>query len=163
MYKVYYISGYNDLTQEEFKKHYIDKIDQAIKKESRFVVGDDMSTEYMALNYLFRCALKDTVLFDRIMVYHKGKAPRYQRGLFKTKKNFKTHDLRNSAMTNDSTHDILYIRTLEEQVDRAEKIKQHGSMWPDDTIPAQVVMNKVRRDLKLKNNEDVTISLKNNF
>ena len=39
---IYFISGHRDLTIEEFKKHYIPKIDEvcAFDKNAKFVVGD---------------------------------------------------------------------------------------------------------------------------
>ena len=60
---IYFISGHRDLTIEEFKKHYIPKIDEvcAFDKNAKFVVGDYWGADTFAQDYLVNIGYGDNV------------------------------------------------------------------------------------------------------
>lgn len=104
---IYFISGHRNITKEDFEKYYIKKIDNIIAKDKdfSFVVGDYYGVDIMAQTYLVEAHLA-----DRVTVYHMFDKPRnLAKGIARTVGGFKSDEERDSAMTNNSDFDILYI------------------------------------------------------
>lgn len=104
----YFVSGHIYLTEEEFDEHYRSRLDEAIGKKARFVVGDARGADSMAQLYLANRGLDVTV-------YHMSNKPRNNYGDFRTQGGFNCDEERDSCMTYNSTHDILWVRSEEEQ------------------------------------------------
>lgn len=101
------ISGPLTISKEEFEKYYVPRIESAIFNKHKFIVGDAEGVDQYAQIYL-----KDR-LCD-VTVYHMFDIPR--RNLDYPCIGGFTSDLeRDRAMTNASTHDILWYRSQEEQ------------------------------------------------
>lgn len=109
----YFISGHINLSEDDFAKHYILSIDKALEdNSSTFVIGDAYGVDLMANMYLHSKGISK----ERITIYHIGVSTYNKNpGQFLTKGGFKSHTEKDTAMTNDSDKDILYIRSIEEQ------------------------------------------------
>lgn len=123
--EVYFISGHRDITQEEFEKYYVPAIDKAIEyPRSTFVVGDYHGVDIMAQELL-----SQMVQPERVTVYHMFEKPRnLANKLFKLKGGYKGDIERDSAMTNDSTEDIAWIRKGKETSGTAQNILRRHTM-----------------------------------
>lgn len=116
MSQIYFISGHLDLTEQEFEKYYVEKINFAISNECSFVIGDAKGADLLAQKYLTNCISNNLTFHDKVTIYHMFKKPRNNFGNFKTIGGFENDNDRDVQMTNDSTDDILWIRSKEEQL-----------------------------------------------
>ena len=114
-----FISGHLDLTESEFKEHYVPLIDQAVDQGHRFVVGDARGTDAMAQMYL--------KYSPHTTVYHMFESPRNNVGDFQTVGGFKTDAERDVAMTAASDYDIAWVREGRENSGTAKNIKRRKS------------------------------------
>lgn len=105
--KIAYISGHLDLTEEEFREHYIPAIDYAIFFGYKFVVGDARGADKMAQEYLKNVGNN---VYHLITVYHMFDKPRHNAASFNTKGGYKTDEERDIAMTKASDYDIAWVR-----------------------------------------------------
>jgi hypothetical protein len=102
---VYFISGHRNITQENFDKYYINKINKVIISDNNatFVIGDYWGVDIMAQEYLVAIGKADLVT-----VYHMLDKPRnIADGITKTVGGFKSNEERDAAMTKASDFDIL--------------------------------------------------------
>ena len=105
----YFISGHIDINPDEFKTHYIHKIDEALSQQDGiFVIGDANGTDTLAQTYL-----KDKT--DKVTIYHIKTSPLNNIGDFKTKGGYKNHNRKDTAMTLISDYDIAWVRPIEDQ------------------------------------------------
>lgn len=120
MSKIYFISGHLDLTEEEFSKYYIALIHNGLDEDASFVIGDAKGTDLLAQNYLKGKSLKVTV-------YHMFAYPRNNVG-FNTKGGFASDEARDKQMTNDSTHDIAWVRPGREKSGTSKNLKRRKQL-----------------------------------
>lgn len=114
----FFISGHRDITDEEFEKHYIPKIDDAIKNpNNRFVVCDYYGVDIMAQRYL-----KDKKA-KHVIVFHMLSEPRNNIG-FPTIGNFQSDIERDSAATDVSDEDIAWVREGKEKSGTAQNLQR---------------------------------------
>lgn len=109
----FFISGHTDLPHSEFLEKYEAQIRDAAWADdgnTSFVVGDSCGVDTFAQELLHEMGVDH----DRVLVYHIGEKPRNNTHKWPTCGGFKGHSQKDAAMTKDSTHDILYIRTQEE-------------------------------------------------
>lgn len=115
----YFISGHRDLKPEEFKKHYTDKIDAALKDESsKFVVGSACGADDMAFEYIWQKIPKETRASRvAVFVYERNPSEQAQRlqffkdqGVENIKTGFFSYTHRDAEMTKVSTVDIAWVR-----------------------------------------------------
>jgi len=139
MAKTYFISGHQDLTQEEFDLHYKQKILDAVKEKASFVVGDARGGDYFGQKWLSYLCRKTPELHPRVTVYHMHNKPRNNLGKFQTKGGFVEDDERDEAMTNNSQEDILWVRSPEEQK------KKLGPKYNPFHVSG-TMKNKIRRE-----------------
>jgi len=122
--EVFFISGHINLTQQEFDLHYVDQIDQSIKKGGIYVIGNAQGGDTMALEYLLKKGVdpkKITIYFYNR--YGDSQSKKYiDRGL-KVITEFKSYTNRDAHMTISSNTDILWIRP------ESENIKLLGSAY----------------------------------
>jgi len=104
MNKTYFISGHLDISQQEWDAHYKDRIDEAIKENANFVIGDAKGVDYMSALYLWNNWVKN------VTIYHMFKKPLNNPG-YPTKGSFKNHEEKDSAMTKNSDEDIAWVRS----------------------------------------------------
>ena len=126
---VYMVSGHRDLTQEEFNRHYQDRILEALAwSGSDFVLGDAPGADKMAQELLLEHLDPGSV---RVRVFHIGDSPRFNVGAFPSIKVDGTDQfVKDSAMTMLSDLDILWVRkrnggTYENQIRRILKDLNH--------------------------------------
>lgn len=116
MRKTFFICGHGDLTEEEFNKYYMPKINNALKEDSNFILGDTYGADSVVQKYLSKLAFTDYPnLYEKVLVYHIGIKPRNNFGNFNTKGGFTDEEERDSEMTKNSDEDILWIRSPQEQ------------------------------------------------
>jgi hypothetical protein len=111
----FFISGHIDLSEEEFRQHYIPPLELAIAaKDASFVVGDAPGADTMAQTFLHSHGIHN------VTVFHKGPQPKCNcfPEKWKTSGPFTSHSAKDAAMTDASDHDILYIRSAEETKQR---------------------------------------------
>lgn len=112
-FKRYFISGHLDLSPSKFAEKYETQIRDAAAEDggcASFVVGDARGTDTFAQDLLNELGVER----DRVLVYHIGEQPRNNKHNWPTRGGFRSDSQRDAAMTEDSTHDILYFRTEEE-------------------------------------------------
>ena len=121
MGKRYFISGHRDILEDEFQKHYEDKIFKAINDGASFVVGDCAGADLMAQKYLKAFNVKD------VNVYHLFDEPKHNVG-FPLVGGFQSHSERNRAMTEDTTADIAWVRDGKEKSGTAQNINRRKGL-----------------------------------
>lgn len=102
MEKIYFVSGHRDLTEEEFSKHYEQKLFEAVNEESSFVVGDNNGADTLAQKYL-------KALMADVTVYHRSDYLNYC-AFNKRVGNFYSQKECDEAMTANSSADIAWVR-----------------------------------------------------
>ena len=124
--RIFFISGHRDITQDEFEKFYLDTIDKLSENPLvSFVVGDCNGVDFMAQQ-----ALSELVTPDRVTVYHMFTKPRnLANKKFKLKGGYKSDIARDSAMTQDSTDDLAWIRKGKENSGTAQNILRRYTMF----------------------------------
>ena len=106
----YFISGHRDISPVEFETNYQAMINYVLNgnPDAKFVVGDYQGVDIMAQNYLL-----DVLYINpaNVTVYHMFDAPRnVNPKVTKLKGGYTSDEERDSAMTNDSTYDIAFVR-----------------------------------------------------
>ncbi len=118
MSRTYFVSGHRDITEEEFIEHYEPILwEKMNERDSKFVIGDCAGADDMAQKYLSAMQFKD------VTVYHMFEEPRHNAG-FKTIGGFNTDTERDSAMTDNSDEDILWIKPGRENSGTAHNKKR---------------------------------------
>ena len=112
-----YISGHLDVTPDEFREHYIPKIEEALGDFHHFVVGDARGADAMAQSFL-----NGFCFDDEVTVFHMFDKPRNNLGKFKTQGGFKSDTERDEAMTKASDYDIAWVRPGREKSGTAKNI-----------------------------------------
>jgi hypothetical protein len=125
MRKTYFVSGHLDLTEEEFKQYYEQKLFDAVNEEALFVVGDGDGADSLAQKYL-------KALMADVTVYHIYDLPKYC-AFNKTVGGFTSYDECNIAMTENSTHDIAWVRPGKEKSDTAMNLKRRSQLNVEST------------------------------
>ena len=124
---VNFISGHLDLTEMEFNQNYrvreahalgAYRIDNALKNNQGFVVGDARGTDTLAQQYL----LGKT---DAVVVYHMFESPRNNAG-FPTRGGFQSDAERDKKMTQDSHQDIAWVRPGREKSGTQKNLDRRG-------------------------------------
>jgi hypothetical protein len=106
---VYFVSGHDDLSEEEFDEYYAPRLDRLMQKDLYFIVGDSNGADAMAQGYFAARG------YQKVMIYHAGDAPKINVGNFGCVGGFKGDKTKNIAMTMDSFDDVVYVRKVEEQ------------------------------------------------
>lgn len=117
-----HISGHLDVTNEEFKEHYIQKIEDALKLHHTFVVGDAKGADLMAIEFLDNKIL----IPDELVVYHMFDFPRnnIEKFCFSMIGGYQSDEERDAAMTRISDYDIAWIRPGRENSCTANNLKR---------------------------------------
>jgi len=115
--KTYFISGHLDLTEDEFNEHYGPIIDLALSDQDSFVIGDARGADTIAQAYL-------TNKTSRVIVYHMFESPRNNVGDFPTIGGFRSDNERDSSMTQNSDHDIAWVRPGRKKSGTAKNIER---------------------------------------
>lgn len=104
--QVAFISGHLKLTEEEFFTYYVPHIEDAMKSNCDFVIGDARGVDSFAHAMLMRVFAEEP---HRVTVYHMMEHPRYTT-LFPVVGGFLTDNARDEAMTIASDFDIAWVR-----------------------------------------------------
>jgi hypothetical protein len=117
-----FISGHRDITEVEFKKHYVPTLDMIIEKDYPVVVGDCPGLDTMAMNYLYEHNHRNT------LVYYLGNEPMNNPGFnerniwlganietFEPPQMIDSDTKRDFLMTYDSYQDLCWIREGKER------------------------------------------------
>jgi hypothetical protein len=105
---IVFVSAHLDLSQDEFRQHYVPQIDNALDAGHSIIVGDANGGDTFTQKYL---AGKT----NNVTVYHMLKKPRNNVGKYLTNGGYISDNKRDSAMTRDSDYDITWVRSVEEQ------------------------------------------------
>lgn len=111
---IYFISGQEDLTLEEFNNHYKDLIIKIIEsdKNSHFILGDNLGCDKIAMDFITPYLISDKT---KLTIYHTSNSPKNKpycnvlRNL-KYKGDYNCDLEKDSDMTNISDFDIIWIR-----------------------------------------------------
>ena len=122
-----HISGHLDLSPNEFKEHYVPKLDEAIAKGYSFVVGDAPGADLMAQSYLF-------MKTNDVVVYHMYDVARHNVGFVRRGGYISDLD-RDAAMTAASDADIAWVRPGREKSGTAKNIERRSviKVWGNTT------------------------------
>lgn len=113
-----FISGHINISDEEFNKHYTNKIDEAINNNHKFVIGNANGADSLAFSYL----LNKGVDPKNITIYYYVKYPNnnirkvdyYKKLGANVVTGFTSYTDRDKNMTLSSDYDIAWVRQLEE-------------------------------------------------
>jgi hypothetical protein len=89
---------------DEFREHYVPRLEVAVREEAAFVVGDARGCDLMTQLYLFDARAL------RVQVFHMFTAPRNNVGGIPTISGFVSDLARDTAMTAASDADIAWVR-----------------------------------------------------
>ena len=120
-----YISGHLKINTLEFLEHYVSKINEALRNNHKFVVGDAEGVDTIAQKYLYD--LFDNSQID-VTVFHMFTKPRNNAGNFKTVGGFTTNEDRDAAMTAASDYDIAWVRPGKEKSGTAKNLKRRKTL-----------------------------------
>lgn len=124
---VYFISGHRNLSEEEFERFYVRKIERILESDPNpsFVIGDYEGVDIMSQDYLVSKGLE-----DKITVYHMFTSPRHKNPKIKSTKGGYTDDVsRDSAMTSDSDFDVAYYKPEKGNSGTLQNIKRRGRIY----------------------------------
>lgn len=113
---IYFISGHRDLTEDEFLDHYIPMICRVVVNHKihqttcSFVVGDYEGADTMAQTFLGELIELDLIRKSTVTIFHMGKVPMNNPKHLNTIDEFSSDVERDTAMTNISQEDILWVR-----------------------------------------------------
>lgn len=147
---IYFISGHTDITEEDFNLHYRDRILNAVDEGATFVLGTAQGADTMAQKLLCELFKNDSKELDRITIYHRGDEPEVPliNDKIKTIGGYKSHTARDSAMTNDSDHDILWVRSIEEcKILYGDKFNPKKISGTQQNLNRRIKLNKTKRML----------------
>lgn len=149
MYRTYFISGHRDVTEEEFKEHYVPQIEKVLwDGKSMFVIGDYHGVDTMAQKFLKECG--ETDIMKRVVVFHMLETPRNNAGFY-TIGGFKDDEARDSAMTDASDIDILWVRPGNEGSGTHQNILRRMN-------PAGTYVKDITRKPKVKVSHNVVMN-----
>lgn len=119
---IYFVSGHRNITKDEFEKHYVPQLDEAVKLgDAKFIVGDCMGVDFMAQRYLDR-------LEQDVTVYHMCETPRFFVSGLKSKGGYTSDFDRDFEMTKNSDVDLTWIRHMrsgtQQNIERRKWMKQ---------------------------------------
>jgi hypothetical protein len=123
MQLIVFVSGHLDLTAEEFEQHYVPRLDEALKKEAVFVVGDARGADTRAQNWL-----KDRGA--QAVVFHMFEQPRNNAG-FTCKGGYKSDADRDAAMTVASDADVAWVRPGREKSGTARNLARRQNKFSE--------------------------------
>ena len=141
MTKTYFISGHLDLTAEEFKAHYEERIARAVRSGARFVVGDARGADSIAQLSLMDLLKDDPAGMYRVAVYHMLTGPRINHGNFSCRGGFTTDKDRDARMTADSDEDIAWVRPGREASGTAANLRRRGPQPVPPRSMLQILYN----------------------
>lgn len=133
---IYFVSGHRDITEEEFKKHYVPLLVEILdsNRYARFVVGDCKGVDKMTMDFLADAAEDGDI---ELTVYHMFDSPRVTpgdvpmkyietvfNGSVEFKGGYKTDLERDMTMTKESHVDIAWIRPGKDTSGTAQNIKR---------------------------------------
>ena len=100
-----FISGHRNITDSEWKGHYVAAIDKAIAEGHDFIVCECAGADTRAQQYLRSEGIR------RVTVYHMFDFPRVNIGFWSTVGGFISDSQRDEACTKASDYDIAWSRT----------------------------------------------------
>lgn len=124
---IYFISGHRDLTPTEFELYYAPAIRNATNydRNSRFVIGDCVGADEMAILFLLELGIPSSKITIYTTAEEVGRCRLFkeiQEYDLRCYTEFKTEDLKDTAMTRDSDTDIAFIRPGKEDSYTAKNI-----------------------------------------
>jgi hypothetical protein len=114
-----FISGHITVENEEFARHYADKILEAYSLGHHFVIGDADGIDLLAQKLLLVLGANP----ERVTIYHMFDKPRFNLG-FKTSGGYKNDEERDAAMTKNSNYDIAWVRPGKEKSGTARNLER---------------------------------------
>lgn len=97
-----FVSGHRFISPEDFRRYYLELIEDALRAKYRFVVGDCAGADSFAQATLAERG------YNNVLVFHMFETPRINYG-FETRGGFTTDDERDHAMTLASNYDIAWV------------------------------------------------------
>ena len=127
----YFISGHRDITEQEFKEHYIPQINRVLEldKYAHFRIGDWKGCDDLAFNYLL-----DRIKDFQIITIHCidcVRLPKYSEKQYPYIMPYKceTYDECDRTMTEYSDFHIAWIRPGREDSHTAKNIKRRYGFY----------------------------------
>lgn len=114
-----FVSGHLDLSEEEFARHYVPRIVEAVARGCSFVVGDARGADLLFQRHAQAQGLSVTV-------FHMFAGPRNNVGGFPAVGGFATDAARDEAMTAASGFDVAWVRPGRERSGTAKNLQRRG-------------------------------------
>ena len=122
--QIAFISGHRRITNEEFDKHYVPRLDAGMINGDIFLVGDYYGVDDIAQRYMFSKKYPES----HIRVYHMFKEPRVCHSTFKVG-GFTSDESRDAEMTFASSYDIAWVRPGRENSGTAQNLARRQKQY----------------------------------
>lgn len=116
---VAFVSGHLDLSEDEFRLHYVELIEAAAARGCGFVVGDARGADLLFQRHAHARGLQVTV-------FHMFERPRHNLGEFPTVGGFPSDASRDAALTAASSFDIAWVRPGRERSGTARNLRRRA-------------------------------------
>jgi hypothetical protein len=122
---IYFVSGHQDITAEEFEQHYVPRLTKAVNEGASFVVGDARGCDARTQAFLFLFLANSPNRHVRVTVYHMHTTPRvFLCSRFDRAGGFTSDTARDSGMTVVSDEDIAWVRPGREKSGTAKNLER---------------------------------------
>lgn len=142
MARIAFVSGHVDIDYDTFIAHYKQPLDDAIKTNDKFIIGDANGCDLYALKYL----LDSNIDLKNVTIYYLrgGLGKQYYLDLgLNVKDGYESYSKRDKEMTYNSDYDIAWIRSPDESKklygDKYNPKKKSGTQ---QNIERRLVKNK---------------------
>lgn len=110
-----FVSGHTDLSKYEFEIYYIPKLEEAIAKKHNFIVGSALGADRLALEFLVSHKAHVTAyIFEKNPDYYMGALNFCMQHKVDIITGFTSYNARDKQMTENSTYDIAWVRSIDE-------------------------------------------------
>ena|SRR5581483_5338407 len=114
MSKIAFVSGHVELDHKTFLDHYQGPLDEAIKNQCSFVIGNAQGADTYALNYLLEKQVNPHNITIYIYSRFQKSCENYAKKGINVKSGFKSYSERDQSLTLNSDYDIAWVRSEEE-------------------------------------------------
>lgn len=122
-----FIAGYHDLTQEEFREHYAEDIDDAINDRHNFTLSDEPGASALAFEYL----LSRGVSRSKITIHKRSQDDELYlsttAGIHQNITNTSSDTDHYSSIAEDCEDSIIWLRPV-------DSLEDHGCISGGDTL-----------------------------
>ena len=134
-----FISGHTDLTNEEFVKHYVPQLKNALEENDNFLTAYAFGADVKSVDWLLRNGIDPKKITVYLLDKYIHKLKTLQELHVNVETGFGTHLKRDEKLTEDSDYDITWLRSIEDSK------HMYGTDWSKGSVSA-TEKNILRRE-----------------